>query len=96
MEQLPLHIYSKLQLSSIILLELEPDIIMQSLNRRDGKECSVKQIETFLCTERNCAMHTAESLNIPLRIHKMEFNHRDLELNYSFLKEVYGENIIGY
>lgn len=95
-EQLPLHIYSKLQLSSIILLESEPDIIIQNLNRRDGKEYSVKQIETFLCTERNCAMHTAESLNIPLRIHKMEFNHRDLELNYSFLKEVYGENIIGY
>lgn len=57
---------------------------------------SVKQIETFLCKERNCAMHTAEALSIPLFIHKMEFNYRDLELNYLFLKEVYGENIIGY
>lgn len=64
-EQLPLHTYSKLQLSSIILLESDPDIIIQNLSRRDGKEYSVKQIETFLCTERNCAMHTAESLSIP-------------------------------
>ena len=95
-EQLSLHTYSKLQLSSIILLESDPDIIIQNLSRRDGKKYSVKQIETFLCKERNCAMHTAEALSIPLFIHKMEFNYRNLELNYLFLKEVYGENIIGY
>lgn len=41
-------------------------------------------------------VYTAESLNISFHIHKKGFNHRDLELNYLFLKEVYGENIIGY
>ena len=95
-EQIPLHTYSKLQLSSIILLESKPDIIIQNLIRRDGKEYSIKQIEEFLQTERNCAMHIAESLKIPLFIHNMDFTNKDLEKNYLFLKEVYGENVIGH
>ncbi len=95
-EQLPLDTYSKLQLSSIILLESEPDIIIQNLNKRDGKNYSIKQIEEFLHTERKCAKYIAESLSIPLFIHKMDFSCRDLELNYLFLKETYDENVIGY
>lgn len=95
-EQLPEHTYSKLQLSSIILLEAVPEIIMQNLSRRDGKEYSIKQIEEFLITEKNCAVHIAENLNIPLFIYNMDFSNKDLEENYLFLQEVYGENIIGH
>ena len=95
-EQLPLHTYSKLQISSIILLELQHDIIIQNLIRRDGKVYSTEQIEELLRTERNCAIHIAETLNIPLFIHNMEFTHKDLEANYLFLKEVYGEDVIGH
>lgn len=95
-EQLPIDTYSKLQLSSIILLESEPDIIIQNLRKRDGKNYSIKQIKEFLYNERNCAKYIAESLNIPLLIHKMNFSCRDLELIYLFIKEAYSENIIGY
>lgn len=95
-EQLPEHTYSKLQLSAIILLEAGLEIIMKNLNRRDGKEYSIQQIEEFLNTERNCAEHIAENLNIPVFVHNMEFSNEDIEENYLFLKEVYGENFIGH
>lgn len=95
-ERLPSDTYGKLQLSSIILLESEPDIIAQNLSRRDGKKYSLKQIEEFLWTERDCAISTAELLHIPLNIHKVDFSLNDLEVNYLFLKEVYGESFIGY
>ena len=95
-EQLPEHTYSKIQLSAIILLEAGPEIIMQNLSRRDGKEYSIQQIEEFLNTERNCAEHIAKNLNIPLFVHNMKFSNEDIEESYLFLKEVYGENFIGH
>lgn len=96
MEQLPAYVYSKLQLSAIILLEAGPEIIIRNLNRRDGKEYSIQQIEEFLNVERNCAEYIAKNLNIPLFVYNMEFSNEDIEENYLFLKEVYGENFIGY
>lgn len=95
-EQLPLDTYSKLQLSAIILLESEPDIIIQNLRKRDDKNYSIRQIEEFLHNERDCAKYIAESLSIPLFIRKMDFSCRDLELICLFLKETYSENLIGY
>lgn len=95
-ESLPEHIYSKLQLSAIILLKADSKIIMRNLNSRDGKEYPMQLIEEFLNTERNCAEHIADNLNIPLFIHNMKFSNEDVEENYLFLKEVYGENFIGH
>lgn len=95
-EQLPVHTYSKLQLSSIILLEAISEMIVQNLSSRDGKKYSVEQIEEFLGTEKDCALRIAKDLNIHLFTYEMKFSNKDIEEVYLFLKEVYGEDIIGY
>ncbi len=96
MERFPVHTYSKLQLSSIILLEAIPEMIVQNLCSRDGKKYSVEQVEEFVSTEKDCALFIAENLNIPLFIYEMKFSNEDIEETYLFLKEIYGENIIRY
>lgn len=95
-ERLPLEVYKKLGISSIVLLEAEPDKIIRNLKSRDNIEYSKNQIEEFLFAERDCANSISRDLHIPLFVHNMKFNNYDIEKINSFLKEVYGEGIIRY
>ncbi len=95
-EILPLKTYEELHISSIILLETNPVVIINHLKKRDGKHYSKMLIEEFLHTERSCAKKVSDTLKVPLFIHNMNYSDRDVVENCSFLKEVYGEDTIRY
>lgn len=95
-ELLPKTVYKKLGISSIVLLESDSEIIIRNLKERDGIRYTQKQIEKFIYTERICATTIAEELQIPLYIHNVKFDDKDMEKIIVFMKEVYGESVIGY
>lgn len=96
MERLPLEIYEKLHISSIILLEANPSFIINNLEKRDGKQYLEIQIEEFMQAERDCSKKVSDILKVPLFVHNMDFSDRDVLDSCLFLQEVYGEDVIRY
>ncbi len=67
-EKLPLELFRALELSHIVLLELNPETIQKRLLLRDGSKMHLRTIKTFLKKEREHALFIAENLKIPITI----------------------------
>jgi adenylate kinase len=61
-------VFSKLQLSSVILLTEDADTISQRLNERDGKAMNTVAIEELNAEEARHAQEICCELNLPLSI----------------------------
>lgn len=95
-EELPAYVYEKMNISSIVLLETETRKIIKHLEIRDNKKYSRELINDFIKRERQYAMKISNILNVPLKIYSMLFSDDDAKNIIDFIKEVYGENFIGY
>lgn len=79
-DRLPDQVFTKLQISRIILLESEPSVIMNHLSGRDGKNYSLDLLKDLSFQERECAKTTATFLLCPLIIHQMRYTNADIEI----------------
>lgn len=87
-EKLPVYVYEKMNISSIVLLEAEPCKIIEHLEKRDNKKYSKELIDDFIAQERKCAMEISGILNIPLKIYSMLFSDEDAKNIIDFIEEV--------
>lgn len=78
-EQLPERVFSKLNLSRIILLETSSELIAKHLQRRDGKVYKHDVIAELLSQEHMQAEKISANLNCPLTVYQMTFSNRDAE-----------------
>ena len=79
-EHIPEFVFQQIYLSQIVLLEAETEIICENLRKRDDKEYSKELINKLIKLEHDSAEKIANKLNIPLIIHKMQFNQSDLSI----------------
>lgn len=78
-ELLPEFVYKEMPISKLILLETEIDTIINNIRSRDNKLYSLDAIKSLILTERKQAEIISEQLNLPLHVHKMNFDHTDVE-----------------
>lgn len=78
-ELLPEFVYKEMPISKLILLETEIDTIINNIRSRDNKLYSLDAIKSLILTERKQAEIISEQLNLPLHVHKMNFDQTDVE-----------------
>lgn len=78
-EILPEFVYKEMPISKIILLETGIDTIINNISTRDNKLYSSDAIKSLILTERKQAEIISRQLNLPLYIHKMNFDQTDVE-----------------
>ena len=78
-ELLPEFVYKEMPISKLILLETEIDTIINNIRSRDNKLYSLEAIKSLILTERKQAEIISEQLNLPLHVHKMNFDQTDVE-----------------
>lgn len=78
-ELLPEFVYKEMPISKLILLETEIDTIINNIRSRDNKLYSLDAIKSLILTERKQAEIISEQLNLPLYVHKMNFDQTDVE-----------------
>lgn len=79
-EKLPNHVFTKLQISKIVLLEAPPSVIMEHLSGRDGKNYPLELLKDLLLQEHECAKIVSALLQCPLIIHQMRYKDEDIEV----------------
>lgn len=77
-EILPEFVYKELPISKIILLETEPDRVLQNIKNRDDKTYAKETVVKLIETEHEQAIRNSYVLGIPLFIHKMKFDETDV------------------
>ena len=78
-ELLPEFVYKEMQISKLILLETDVNTIINNIRSRDNKLYSLDAIKSLILTERKQAEIISEQLNLPLHVHKMNFDQTDVE-----------------
>lgn len=79
-EHIPEFVFQQIHLTQIVLLEAEPEIICENLRKRDEKTYSKELIKKLIRLEHDSSEKMANKLNIPLIIHRMQFNQSDLSI----------------
>ena len=78
-ELLPEFVYKEMPISKLILLEAEIDTIINNIRSRDNKLYNLDVIKSLVLTERKQAEMISGQLNLPLYIHKMNFDQTDVD-----------------
>lgn len=78
-EFLPEFVYKEMPISKLILLEAEIDTIINNIRSRDNKLYNLDAIKSLVLTERKQAEMISGQLNLPLYIHKMNFDQTDVD-----------------
>lgn len=78
-EILPEFVYKEMPISKLILLEANIEKIINNIRLRDKKLYSLDAIKSLILTERKQAEMISGQLNLPLYIHKMNFDQTDVE-----------------
>ncbi len=78
-EQLPESVFSELNLSQIILLEANAELIVEHLLWRDDRVYKQDVISELLFQERAQAEIISGNLNCPLTVYQMTFSEKDAE-----------------
>ena len=76
-ETLPESVFYHLNIEQIILIEADTNIIIENLQKRDGKEYSSESLHRLIIAERNQSAKIARELNCKLSIYKMTFSNED-------------------
>lgn len=95
-EELPIFVYERMSISSIVLLEAEACEIIRNLEKRDNRKYSKELIDDFIKRERKYAIRISKILKVPLKIYSMLFSDDDAKNILDFIREVYGEDFIGH
>ena len=85
-EILPEFVYKQIPISKIILLETDTMRIIDNIKVRDNKSYGLDAIEKLISTERKQAEIISGQLNLPLHIHKMNFDETDVEKIYTIIQ----------
>ena len=78
-ETLPLFVFKKLHIDTIIVLETTVDRIISNISRRDSKKYSAESIGNLIEQENIQANLVSNELNIPLYKHIMKFDGSDVD-----------------
>lgn len=78
-EILPEFVYKEMPILKLILLEANVERIINNIRFRDNKAYSLDAIKNLILTERKQAENISAQLNIPLYIHKMNFDQSDID-----------------
>lgn len=84
-DPLPEKAFENLEISTIILLETDPETIHNHLSTRDHREYSLSLIQKLILTERQIAQRISTLLNCPLSIHQMTYSDFDIDFLTAFL-----------
>lgn len=79
-ENLPEFVYENLPITRIVLLEADIDAILENIKSRDNRDYPRNSLEYLAEQERNQAIKIAAQLNVPLIIHRMNFDASDIEI----------------
>lgn len=85
-DYLPEFVYKELHLTKIILLEADASVIVGNLQSRDRKNYAIENLNKLLVAEKRQAIKIAKELNIPLILHKMNYNESDFDRVISVIK----------
>jgi len=78
-EYLPEFVFQELNISKIILLEADIQKIIHNLSSRDNKIYTPELIEALMKSESLQAFKVSQYLNIPLIVHRMQFDNSDIQ-----------------
>lgn len=78
-EVLPEFVYKEMPILKLILLEADVERLINNIKLRDNKSYSLNELKNLILTERKQAKNIATQLNIPLYIHKMNFDQSDID-----------------
>lgn len=78
-EYLPEFVFPELSISKIILLEADRQKIIHNLSSRDNKSYTPELIDTLLKAESSQAFKVSQDLGIPLIVHNMHFDDRNVQ-----------------
>lgn len=76
---LPEHVFEKLQIKKIVILESETQRIISHLAGRDRKKYTPDLINALCQSEHQAAQRTAERINCPLLVHHMHYSSQDID-----------------
>lgn len=78
-ERLPEFVYKEMPISKLILLETDVNTIINNIKSRDNKLYNLDAIKSLVLTERKQAEIISGQLNLPLYVHKMNFDQTDVD-----------------
>lgn len=78
-EELPHSVFEQILIEQILLLEADPQRILDNLNVRDKKKYECQQIELLLSEERRVAEEISQKCSCRLLVHQMAFADSDLQ-----------------
>ena len=84
--RIPTDVFSKINLSAIILLEAPQEKIMMHLGKRDAVEYSTAEISELVTAERELATGVATQIKVPLYIHQMNYDNGDSDKIAKYIK----------
>ena len=76
-ELLPDHIFDKIHLRQIILLEADVLQVAKNIKSRDQQTYPIQTLEQLIACERMQAQRVSQKLMIPLTIYNMHYDHSD-------------------
>lgn len=82
-EKIPQNTFERMDISCFLVLIDEPRKIQERLKRRDEMDYSIEMLDRFQSEEISYAKQLAESLNLPLLVHKNGAQQDEL---YQFIK----------
>lgn len=91
---LPEFVFYNMNINAIVLLEADVDTVCSNLECRDNKSYERSLIERFIEVERQQARKIAKELNIPIKVHKMNFDRYDEQSLTEYFMEVCDESVI--
>ena len=91
---LPEFVFHNMSINAIVLLEADVDTVCSNLACRDNKSYERSLIERFIEVERQQAKKIAKELNIPIKVHKMNFDRYDEQSLTEYFMEVCDESVI--
>ena len=85
-EVLPQDVYANLEITSMVLLKNKPNIIVQNLIKRDGKEYNEELIDKFQRKEEELFIKVAKDIKAKSLIIDLLYDDSDLERFQKFLE----------
>ena len=76
-ELLPDHIFDKIHLRQIILLEADVLQVAKNIKSRDQQTYPIQTLEQLIACERMQAQRVSQKLMIPLTLYNMHYDHSD-------------------
>lgn len=61
-------VFSNLNISGVVLLEADPQVIAARIQERDGRVVDIEHLTDFIATERSQAKLVCDEIGIPIRV----------------------------